>query len=352
MLIYVATYIAFGLVAAFKLWKPAGGHVLAFVVFAYLTIVIGYRYQIGVDWVTYELIFLDASRTSLFDALGQGDSAYLLVNWLVGRAGGQLWHVNLICAGLFSTGLVLFCQALPRPGLALVVAVPTLIVITAMGYTRQAAAVGCIMLACRSFHGTISWRWVGWLCLGLLFHKSALLIFPPFVLAASRNRWVSIVVGGTIIIAGLVLVVARGLSETLALYLEGDIDSSGTLPRTVIGVVAATAFFVIKDRQDIFDYRYALFRNMAIMMILMLPLYFAVPSRTIIDRIGILLVPFQSMAYAGLAETVGRRNSVYELPVTILVIAFYASLFAIWLLYATFANYWIPYVNVWQVKWA
>ncbi|MFD1789241.1 EpsG family protein [Sphingomonas floccifaciens] len=352
MLIYLATYIAFALIAAFKLWKPAGGYVLAFMIFAFLTIFIGYRYQIGVDWVTYELIFLDASRSTLFDALGQGDSAYSLINWLVGQAGGQVWHVNLICAGIFSAGLILFCQILPRPGLALVVAVPTLIVITAMGYTRQAAAVGCIMLACRAFHGSISWRWLGWLCLGLLFHKSTLLIFPPFVLAASRNRWVSISVGGGIIIAALILVVARGLGDTLALYLEGDIDSSGTLPRIAIGLVAGLAFFLIKERKEIFEDRYALFRNMAMMMIIMLPLYFIIPSRTIMDRIGILLVPFQSMSYAGLAASIGRRNPIYEIPATVIIIVLYAILFLVWLLYATFANYWIPYINVWQVRWA
>lgn len=351
MLIYIATFLAFAMVAISKTWKKDNYVVFTAAIFCYLTLFLGYRYQIGVDWFTYELIFLENVRAPLLAALAEGDSAYSLVNWLVGRAGGHVWHVNLICAAIFSFGLVTFCNMLPRPGLALLVALPTLIIITAMGYTRQSVSVGCIMLACYHFRGSIDWRWLGWLCLGLLFHKSTLLIFPAFVLAGSRNRWVSIVVGGGVLVGAFLLVVAGGLGDTLALYLEGDIDSSGALPRIIVGVVSGAAFFMIRDRTEIFGEREQLFRNMAIMMIVMLPLYFMIPSRTIIDRVGILLVPFQSMAYAGLAASLWRRNPTHEIAFTMGIVVMYGILLGIWLLFATFADYWIPYFNVWFVKW-
>lgn len=320
-------------------------------IFVFLTFFIGYRYQIGVDWVTYEFIFLDNVRAPLWDALSQGDSAYSLINWIVGRANGQVWHVNLICAALFSMGLIAFCDTLPRPGLALLVALPTLIIITAMGYTRQAVAVSCIMLACRSFRGTIDWRWVSWLFVAILFHKSALLIFPAFILAGSRNRTLTIIVGSGIAITAMFLIVARGLGETLALYFEGDIDSSGTMPRVLVGVIASLAFFITKDQRDIFGPRYTLYRNLAIVMLAMLPLYFVIPSRTIIDRIGILLVPFQSMAYAGLAESLWRRSPILEGTFNLLIVAIYGVLLIAWLMFSSFAIYWIPYTNVIFVKW-
>lgn len=351
MLIYIATFLAFAVVAISKTWKQGENILFAALLSIYLTFLIGYRYQIGVDWFTYEIMFFDNVRAPLIDALGQGDSAYSFINWIVGRAGGQVWHVNLVCAALFSIGLLAFCHLLPRPGIALVVAFPTLIIITAMGYTRQSVAVGCIMLACYHFRGSIDWRWLGWLCLGLLFHKSTLLIFPAFILAGSRNRWVSIIVGGGVAIAATLLVVASGLGDTLSLYLEGDIDSSGALPRILVGVAGGMVFFLTADRTFIFGSRYPLFRNMAVMMIAMLPLYFMIPSRTIIDRIGILLVPFQSMAYAGLSYSLWRRNPIYETAFSAVVILAYGALLGIWLLFATFADYWVPYFNVWFVRW-
>lgn len=351
MFIYIAIFLSFATIAALKLWSRKDQIFLPVATFIFLLFFVGYRYQIGVDWTTYEIIFLENTRAPLLEALGQGDSAYSLTNWVVGRLGGQVWDVNLICAGLFSYGLVQFCRILPRPGLALAVAVPTLIIITAMGYTRQAVAVGCIMMACHSFRGSIHWKWVAWLCLSVLFHKSAILVFPAFILAAAHNRWISIVVGGLIAAVVVMLVVSRGLGETLALYLEGDIDSSGALPRILVGAVAGAAFFLNGDRASIFGFRFALYRNMCMLMLMLLPLYFVFPSRTILDRIGILLVPFQSVAYVGLAEFFYRKARALEFPFTVGVVTAYGAQLVIWLLFATFSEAWLPYENAIWVKW-
>lgn len=351
MFIYIATFIVFSTIAALRLWERENQIVIPVLSALFITVFVGYRYQIGVDWTTYETIFLDNVRSSFIDALKQGDVAYSFTNWIVGRAGGQIWHVNLVCAALFSYGLIQLCRILPRPGLALAVATPNLIIITAMGYTRQAVAVGCIMLACHKFRGIFHWQWIAWLCLALLFHKSAFLVFPAFLLASTKHRWVSIVVGGFLAIAALLLIVSRGLNDVLSLYLEGDIDSSGALPRILICFFAGVAFLLIKDRKVLFSDRSNLFRNMAVMMVLLLPLYFLVPSRTIMDRIGVLLIPMQSVAYSGLVASFASRNRHLEFPLTIGIIAAYGAQMLVWLLYATFAGYWIPYSNVLWMKW-
>lgn len=351
LFIYLATFIVFSTIAVLRLWEREDQIVIPVLCGVFITVFVGYRYQIGVDWTTYETIFLDNVRSSLLDALKQGDSAYSFTNWIVGRAGGQIWHVNLICAALFSYGLIQLCRILPRPGLALAVAVPNLVIITAMGYTRQAVAVGCIMLACHHFRGVFHWKWIGWLCLALFFHKSAFLVFPAFLLASNKHRWVSIVVGGVLAFAALLLIVSSGLNDILSLYLEGDIDSSGALPRILVCSSGGVAFLLIKDRQALFVDRSKLFRNMAMMMVALLPLYFLVPSRTIMDRIGVLLIPMQSVAYAGLAASFAMRNRHLELPFTMMVIAAYGGQMLVWFLYATFASYWIPYSNILWVKW-
>lgn len=349
MAVYLAIYIVPALLALTRTWRQGRLDVIALGITAFLTLFIGYRYFIGVDWVTYEFIFLDNSRGSLVDALGYGDSAYSAVNWTVAWLGGQVWHVNLICAAIFAVALVIFCKTLPRPALAATVAVPTLIVITAMGYTRQATAVACIMLAFRHFQGDLNWRWLGWLCLAILFHKSAVIMLPIFIVTASRQRWLSIAVGGLVLVALLSTVVLQNLQDVLSLYFEGDIQSSGTLPRIAVGAFAGLTFAAIRDK-EIFGVRHALIRNLAIVMVTLLPLYFVIPSDTVLDRIGILLVPFQGAILAGLAASC-QKNPVAEKIVTLLVIASYAAMYLVWLFYATFANYWIPYENVLFVDW-
>ena len=70
-----------------------------------------------------------------------------MLNWLAARTELGPYFVNTVCAALFAWGLVVFCRAQPRPWLALVVAVPYLVTVVAMGYTRQGTAIGLAMLA-------------------------------------------------------------------------------------------------------------------------------------------------------------------------------------------------------------
>lgn len=349
MTIYLAIFAVFSLLALSKLWKQSQVGVIAIVVSIFLTFFVGYRYNIGVDWVTYEFIFLDNARGSLWEALSYGDSAYSFVNWLVAQFGGQVWHSNLICAGLFSIALVTFCATLPRPGLALAVSVPTLIVVTAMGYTRQATSIGCVMLAFSQFRGTFSWRWLAWLSVAILFHRSAIFLLPLFIIAASRQMWLSVAIGGFIAVVLLFTVVLQNVQDVLSLYFESDIESSGTFPRIAVGAAAGLAFIFIRDKK-VFGVRQKLVRNMAYAMIALLPLYPLIPSTTVVDRIGILLVPFQGAALSGLAASV-EKNPVVEEILTVIILAFYAGIYVVWLMFASFASYWIPYQNVLSVKW-
>lgn len=310
----------------------------------FLTIFVGFRYEIGVDWLTYEIMFLDIARMSFFEAISYGDAAYSLINWGVDRFGGQVWHVNLICAAIFCYGLIRFCNVLPQPGLALAVSIPMLVVVTSMGYTRQAAAVGCIMIAFTHFRGTIHWRWVAWLSLAILFHRSAIFVFPLFVIAGSKKPILSMVVGGGAALVLLFAVVLQNIGDVLSLYFEGDLESSGAIPRILVGAAAGAAFLFVK-RGSVLETRYTLVRNMAIALIALLPIYFVIPSTTVVDRIGILLLPFQGAVLAAFVASF-RQKPVIEAALSVAIVLTYAGLFFVWLLYSSYNSYWIPYENV------
>lgn len=345
MSVYWAVYVLASLMAFFKAWDSGRSVVIRSVIATFLTLFIGYRFEIGVDWHAYELMYNDIYRMPLVAALSYGDPAYSLLNWLVSLADGQIWHINLVCAGIFSIALMRFCSNLPRPALALTVSVPTLIIATAMGYTRQSVAVACIMLAYTSFRGSLGWKWVGWLCLAALFHKSAIVVFPVFMLAASRNRTLTLTIVGSIGTLLLALIVSQGLYDIISLYFEGDLDSAGALPRILVGVVSGVVFFAIKGRREIYGERYFLLRNLSFFSISMMPLYFIIPSTTVVDRIGILLLPFQGAVYSGLMQSVSEERLI-ERGLTLLLIVAYGVLLAGWLLLSHFSNYWVPYENV------
>jgi hypothetical protein len=113
-----------------------------------LTLLIGFRYEVGGDWFNYLGHLQAAGYQNVDSAVEKGDPAYRLLNLLAVRLGWGIAGVNLISASLFSAGLVYFCRGLPRPWLALAVAMPYMVTVVAMGYTRQGVALG---LAC--------WAW-------------------------------------------------------------------------------------------------------------------------------------------------------------------------------------------------
>ena len=117
----------------------------------------------------------------------------MLLNWLAGRNDLGIWFVNTICGGIFSYGLIAFARSQPRPWLALAVAVPYLIVVVAMGYTRQAAAIGFAMLGFVRLGQGSFLKFAICITLAATFHKTATLLLPLAALSSTKSRlWTAV----------------------------------------------------------------------------------------------------------------------------------------------------------------
>jgi hypothetical protein len=116
-----------------------GSHYVPFLTAAALPIalMIGLRFQVGADWFSYEGIYDYFRYADLNETLSIGDPGYSLLNWIGQRFGVGVWFVNLACGTIFTWGLFRFARQQPNPWLAIVVAIPYLVIVVAMGYTRQ-----------------------------------------------------------------------------------------------------------------------------------------------------------------------------------------------------------------------
>lgn len=125
-----------------------------------LTLVIGLRFEVGMDWDNY-LVHLDMALDRTWLQVLQGaEPAYYGANWLAARIGTGIWLVNLISAVAFVSGLIAFSRRLPNPWLALTIAMPYMAIVMAMNYTRQGAAFGLVLWALLSLHDGRMWRFV------------------------------------------------------------------------------------------------------------------------------------------------------------------------------------------------
>jgi hypothetical protein len=306
-----------------------------------MMLMIGLRYEVGGDWGNYIIIYEVVRNLPLGQALAAGDPAYNLLNRIAASAGQGMWLINLACAMVFVVGLHALARRQPNPWLAVLVAIPYLVIVVAMGYTRQAAAIGLIMVAVGALEDRRFVRMALLLVLAVTFHKSAILILPILALAMRQHRFVIYVLGSVASAMLFSLFLSRFVDTILTNYVQSEMASQGAGVRIAMNIVPALIFLLFHKRLVLNEDERLIWRNFSLAAIAaMIGLAF-LPS-TIVDRVALYMVPLQVfvLARAPYAFGVnGRPNG----QVMAAVLAYSALVQTIWLVYATHADYWIPY---------
>lgn len=307
-----------------------------------ITLMIGYRFEVGGDWGAYQKQFQEIEGRPLDEILGVTDPGYVLLNWISDNLDLGIWGVNLVCGALFSTGLLRFCRSLPRPWLALTVAVPYLLIVVAMGYSRQGVALGCAMLGMVSLKNRSPLWFVIWVILGATFHKSAVLMLPIAALAASKNRYWSVALAIATTYFGYVLLVQDAFDELYANYVEADIQSEGAMIRLMMNAVPALILLLYGKRFQFDPAERSLWRGFAMLSLALLGGIFVSNASTAIDRMALYMLPLQVVVFAHLPNVLGRTRG-RNLGVVSAVVAYYAVVQFTWLNFANYSTYWQPY---------
>lgn len=302
-------------------------------------LMIGFRHEVGGDWFNYLPHFLSASRMSFAEAAAMGDPGHYVLNMLIARLGGGIYTVNFIYAAVLMWGTVVFCRRQPNPWLALLAAVPYMLIVVGMGYTRQSVALGLALLGLVALGEHRIRTFVICVALGALFHKSAVLLLPIAALAASRNR---ILTGGMVAVCmGLLyyLLLMDSADAMWTNYVTADMQSSGGPIRVLMNAVPALLLLIYRKRLVPDEQQRKLWLWMAAFALLCLPLVLV--SSTAVDRVALYLIPVQLFVFARLprlAQTPRART-----PLVLGIVGYYAAVQFVWLNFATHAQYWTPY---------
>lgn len=312
-----------------------------------LLLLIGLRYRVGGDWPNYLELYRRVASQELFYALttARQEPGFILVNWLGTHFGLSIWFVNLVCAVPFTYGLMQLCRQQPNPWLALLVATPFLIVVVGMGYTRQAAALGCLMAGLANIvDRRRPIRFVAWIILGALFHRTVLVFIPIMFIASTSNKLVSY----SLVLVSVVLAYYTVLPGAIDLYAPGYIreqaSAAGAAIRVIMDVVPAAIVIIFGRRFFWSPEERAVWRTYAILcMVAGVALPF-IHSSVIVDRLAIYLIPMQIFVYARIGYAFGLTQRGW-LMWTTAVIAYSAAVQFVWLNYAVNAYAWLPYKN-------
>lgn len=318
---------------------------LAFLVGAIATIcMIGLRYKVGPDWDTYVFIFLNAHTNYLSQTLELGDPGYEALNWIAYQLGADVWLVNLFSAAIFGWGLFRFCNAQPAPWVAAAIAVPYMIIVVAMGYTRQSIALGVLMAGlARQGKGASILNFAIYVAAAATFHKTAVVVFPLVALAGRGSKFIGFLVAlcASILLYDSFLQSAVG--SLIKNYIDADYSSQGAAVRLAMNMLAAALLWVFKGKLGFSRHEFVIWRNFAFAAVLFLALIVVLPSSTAVDRMSLYIMPLQ-LAVLTRVALLGRYRTTGIAGVLIYMFAVQY----VWLNFAQHARYWIPY-QLWPI---
>lgn len=310
---------------------------LLFVVSAF----VGLRHEVGADWSQYLAIQNLAKGVNLADAPGS-DPAYAVLNWAGANIFGGIYFVNFVAALVFVWGVIKFSKMQPRHWLAFFIAVPYLIVVVGMGYTRQAAAIGLVMWGLSHLMQGRVRHFVVFVFFGALFHKSAVIIIPLALFSGSRTRLT--VVFGALVTSLLMyyLLLNDSVDYLVTNYIERQYQSTGAAIRIALNALPGLVFLMFRSRFQLAPGQKKLWTWIAVASLaFVVALYFS-SSTTALDRVALYLIPLQIFVWSRLPDAFGRIGH-RNLAWLTLVIFYHFTIFFVWLNFGRLASAWLPY---------
>ena len=306
------------------------------------TLIIGLRFEVGGDWGAYQRMYNDIFFLSLPNALTTTDSGYAALNWLAAQIGLDITFVNLVCAMLFMSGLARLARRQPNPALAMLVAVPYFIIVVAMGYTRQAAAIGIICFAIADTSERHLIRLVILIGIAALFHKTAILILPIALVPVFRRNVLLGGIGILLFIILFMLLLRDNSDKLLTNYVQGDYDSQGAAIRAAMNVVPAVIFFILRKRIDLPPFVKSFWATCAVLSIVSVFALATASASSGIDRLSLYIIPLQLVVYSRLPYILSSNGR--AMPSILMAVVAYSFLVQfVWLNYAQNVEYWLPY---------
>lgn len=311
---------------------------------ALTALMIGLRFEVGGDWLTYYRIYEQISFQPLWDGVRLSDPAYALVNWISGQLDWGMWLPNTVCGIAFMAGVARLANRQPNPWLTILVAVPYLIIVVAMGYTRQAAAIGIVCWALADARPDRLWRLVATIFLAALFHKTAILILPIVLVPVFRRNALFGIAGAGMFLILFAYTLLSSSEQFINVYANSDYDSQGAAIRVAMNVVPAVLFLLLGKRMTFTPFLRSYWTFNAWLALASVPALLTVSASSGVDRMALFLIPLQMVVYGQLPYILSRRAA--PNPAALIgVLAYSLVVQFVWLNYAVNAQLWMPYLT-------
>lgn len=304
------------------LWGLAFVVILAFV---------GLRHHVGMDWNNYLYMIQKANFGSWWQSFTVAEPGYATLLWIAGQNGWGIYGAYFMGTLIFLAGLFRYAKTTPSPWIALLVAMPYLVIVISMSAARQAVAAGVLLwLTAEWTQATVGKR-VALVLLATSFHTSAI-GFLIFVFVDLRLPvWAKSIGTGIMAAAMMYIIQQSGRLATFDnQYISGQtIDSGGALFHVMLNSGPALMYYLLGRKRRTLLIPNTFHRNMVVLAIILLPLSFL--YSTVASRLTIYLFPVSMWFFAAIPLLLRKNEAgLYKFLVGI----FFIAILAVWLNFA------------------
>ena len=320
----------------------------------FFIVVIGFRYEVGGDWYTYMQAYENIQDSEFSQGWSFKDQGYYSINYLSYQLGFGIYGVNIVMATIFMIGLVRLSRKQFDPWLALLISIPYLVIVVSMGYTRQAAAIGLVMLSISYLYDRELIKATISILIASLFHKTALFSLGALFFISGGSFYFIFILASFIVFS---LVFSEYISSLIEYY-DSLIEyyvltemhptetveyrSTGAFFRALINAFFALIVLMFKKKWKQYYNDYPLWRVVAIISIMFL--FVVNEFSTAVDRVLLYFSILQIVVIGRLPLLAG--HIIRPEVITILVSMYSFVILSLWFSYAKHAHDWIPYKNI------
>jgi hypothetical protein len=308
-------------------------------------LMMGLRYEVGADWFNYLDNYDMIQLLSYSQALETFDIGYATLVFIAGRMDAGMWPVNLACGAIMVLGITRYCLRQDNPALTFLVAIPYLVIVVGMGYTRQGVAIGIILAGLANADGRSTLKLIGFILCAALFHRTALLVLPLALAPLARRNLLQAIAGAVVFAVLFALLLRQSTDQLVTTYITQDYESNGAVVRVAMNIVPALLALLLRNRLGFNDYERDMWSVFALVALATLPLVLATSFTTAIDRLALFLIPLQLAILPRLPYAMSRSRQT-NAQWLLVVCGYSAAIQLVWLVFATHAIYWVPYKTI------
>lgn len=322
-----------------------------FIVAALFWLMIGFRLEVGMDWLNYLQMYksrfeLGGGR-SLWSVVASIEPGFSLLNWIAAETDGGIVFINAVSALVFSWGFFAFAKRCSEPFLAVVAATPLVVIAMAMNLTRQSIAFGIVAYLFANWERRGSLARMAYVGVAATFHFSALFVTVFIAFSAKTTAFARYAAAALVVVMiVMITLLAPGAWESYSrLYISGKIQASGAIFHVAVLASGGILYLVFQSRWAAAAGERLLFRNMAVATLVSLPVAYI--NSVAAYRFSLYLWPVAMYAFGSLPSVITRAEG--RMLCRILIIIGSSAILWVWLEYANNSEAWIPYRN-WLIE--